>query len=492
MGAGAADASECERRQGAALATAGSLPLSKPVGGVGGEDGALVTVACREPVRCRRRPTRMRVVAAAFVLLLVAACGDDSGPVAVDQPSDSAGTTEVSSSGSDSSTSLGPTPAGMALPVTDGAVRADAGRDAPVSALVAGWNDAGFELLREQPVADNVVFSPASIGHAMLMAAAAGDDATRAAIEAAFRLPKDAHDAWNSIDHQIADSQSDQLSVTIADRIWPRAGIEPDQAWIDLLASHHGADVVPLDFASDLDGSRRTINDWVSDRTEGLIPELLPDGFIEPETVLVLTDTLYFAADWERPFGKYGAVDGTFTTFDGTKLPVSFMQELELADRRGRGEGFVGAEIPYAGGDYSMLILVPDEGRYEDLVDRLDQDLLDSIDRGFTTGPYELLLPKWNDSYQIDLLDWLTDLGAAPGLYPAITPDAFLGAAVHAADITVDEQGTVAAAATGLGFETSGPPQPELTVAADRPFIYLIRHRPSGLVLFAGHVTDPS
>jgi serpin B len=185
-------------------------------------------------------------------------------------------------------------------------------------------------------------------------------------------------------------------------------------------------------------------------------------------------------------------VDGTFTTFDGTEVPVSFMQELELADRRGRGDGFVGAEIPYADGDHSMLILVPDEGRYEDLIDRLDQDLLDEIDRTFTTGPYELLLPKWNDNYQIDLLDWLTDLGAAPGSYPAITPDAFLGAAVHAADITVDEQGTVAAAATGLGFETSGPPQPKLTVAADRPFIYLIRHRPSGLVLFAGHVTDPS
>jgi serine protease inhibitor len=173
-------------------------------------------------------------------------------------------------------------------------------------------------------------------------------------------------------------------------------------------------------------------------------------------------------------------------------LDVSFMHELEFGDRRGVGDGFVGAEIPYAGNDYSMLVLVPDAGYYDDFVKALDQDLLDEIDATFTTGPYELLLPKWDDEFQLDLLDWLNDLGAAPGSYPAIAADAFLGTAVHAADITVDERGTVAAAATGLGFEESGPPEPEFTIAADRPFIYLIRHRATGLVLFAGHVTDPT
>jgi serpin B len=168
------------------------------------------------------------------------------------------------------------------------------------------------------------------------------------------------------------------------------------------------------------------------------------------------------------------------------------MRELELADRRGRGDGFAGAEIPYAGGEYSMLVLVPDEGRYEEFLERLDQRLLDDVDATFTTGPYELLVPTWDDHSDIDLLPWLEDLGIAPGRFPGISPDAFLDGAVHGADITVDEYGTVAAAATGLGFAESGPPEPELTIAADRPFVYLIRHRPSGLVLFAGHVTDPT
>lgn len=378
------------------------------------------------------------------------------------------------------------------MAVSDGVQRAAVDPDAPVSELAAGWNDAGFELLRRLPDEDNVVFSPASIGHALQMAAAAGDDATRSAIESAFGLPEASHEAWNSLDDAITRSQSEQVTVTIADRIWPRVGIEPDQDWVDLLAAQHGTDVVPLDYMNEPDASRGIINDWVGERTGGLIPDLLPDGFIKPNTVLVLTDAVYFAADWALPFGKYGPVGGTFTTLDGTEVDVSFMQELELGDRRGVGDGFVGAEIPYAGGDYSMLVLVPDEGRYEELIDRLDQELLDEIDATFTTGPYELLLPKWDDEYQIDLLDWLADIGAAPGSYPGITPGAFLDAAVHAADIAVDEHGTVAAAATALGFAESGPPEPEITVAADRPFVYLIRHRDSGVVLFAGHVTDPS
>jgi serpin B len=314
---------------------------------------------------------------------------------------------------------------------------------------------------------------------------------------AAFGLPARlaAHQAWNAIDQAIAAAADadESTTVTIADRMWPRVDVTPDQAWIDLLAGEHGADSETLDFAGDPDGSRETINAWVDDQTEGRIPELLPPGFIKPETtVLVLADALYFAADWARPFGKYGPVTGAFTRLDGSTTTIEFIQELELADRRGVGDGYAAAEIPYAGNDFAMLVIVPDEGRFEEIRERLGHHFLDQIDSTFTTGPYELLLPKWDDASQIDLLRWLERLGAAPGSYPAITPEAFLGAAVHGADISVDEFGTVAAAATAVGFEESGPPEPELSVRADKPFFYVIRQRDSGLVLFAGQVTDPT
>jgi serpin B len=391
----------------------------------------------------------------------------------------------------------GDAPGAGALSPSDDLERAQPAPDAPVGELAGGFNDAGFDLWFTQPLSDNVVFSPVSIGHALLMARAAADDATGAAIDTAFSLPEGlaAHEAWNASDQMIADdAESDEeLTVAIADRIWPRLDLTPDQEWIDLLASHHGATTEALDFAGDADGSRDTINSWVSDQTEDLIPELLPEGFIKPgRTVLILTDAIYFKAPWATAFGKYPNVEDAFTRLDGTTVETEYMRELELDDRRGAGDGFVGAEMPYAGGDFSMLVVVPDQGRFEEVRQRLDQGLLDEIDATFTTGPYELLIPKWETTTHLDLMSWLTDLGAAPGAYPAIGPGVILGEAVHGADIAVDEWGTVAAAATALGFEESGAPEPELTVKADRPFLYLIRHRPTGLVLFAGQITDPT
>jgi serpin B len=372
---------------------------------------------------------------------------------------------------------------------------------APIADLAAGFNNAGFDILRSQPLGDNAVLSPASIGHAVLMARAAADESTGAAIDDALNLPDGvgAHDAWNAIDHMIDEAngattdinQEPTPIITIADRIWPAAGVTPDQDWVDLLATHHGAEVSTIDVTQP-EVSRAEINQWVSDATQELIPELLPAGFINGNTTLVLTDAVYFKAQWQSIFGKYGTIDADFHNLDGTTQTTSFMRDLENGGARGIGDGWVAANLPYRGDTFSMLVVVPDEGNFAALRDRLSDTLLAEIDAAIEPGPYELLLPKWDDDANIDLLPWLTEVGAAPGSYPAISPGSFLSGGVHAADIAVDEIGTIAAAATGLGFDESGPPEPEITIAADKPFFYVIRHDESGLVLFAGQVTDPN
>jgi serpin B len=364
--------------------------------------------------------------------------------------------------------------------------------------LAAALNTVGWDLFSggSLPADDNIVLSPASIGHTLLMARAAADPATGAAIDAALGLPTGmaAHEAWNVIDlamSRAADAE-DELTIALADRIWPRTGLSPDQTWVDTLARYHGADVETLDFVADPDGSRDAINAWVGDRTDQLIPDLLPPGFITDQTVLVLTDAIYLAAQWQTPFGKYPTADGPFTLLDGSTVQVPLMHELELRSARGAGDGYVGAEIPYVGGSLSMLVIVPDEGRFAEIRDRLGPDLLREIDATFTTGGFELVLPTWEDELeQLDLIGWLQDIGAAPGSYPAITPDATLESAVHGATIAVDEWGTVASAATAFGFDESAAEPPDLVVAADRPFLYLIRDVDSGLVLFLGQVTHP-
>ena len=437
------------------------------------------------------------------VAMVAAACGAETtnGDLA---GSGSSASTAAPSSGSTAAPSSGstaaPSPASTAAP-SAGSERVAVAPDAPVAALVSGFSDAGFELMRSQPMDENLVFSPLSIGHALLMARAAADEGTGAAIDDTFGLPDGmaAHDAWNALDAALAASngtavaidETDSPIVTVADRLWPSATANPDQAWIDLLATHHGAGVETID-VTDADGSRQRINSWVSDQTNELIPELLPPGFVTTDTVLVLTDAVYFKAQWRSIFGKYGPEDGVFTRLDGTEADISFLVDLEQPGPRGVGDGFVGAEVPYLGDDYTMLVVVPDEGRFEEVRQRLSVDLLAEIDATFTTGPYELRMPKWETTTAIDFLGWLTDRGIAPGAYPGIGPGVFLDGAVHGADITVDETGTEAAAATALGFNESGPPEPELVVAADRPFFYLVRHVESGAILFAGQVTDPA
>ncbi len=262
------------------------------------------------------------------------------------------------------------------------------------------------------------------------MARDAGDEATVAAIDQALGFPagQSAHEEWEAIDEALiaAADAEDEITVTLANRIWPRLDATPDPTWVVLLEDFHGSDVEPLDFAGDSDGSRDVINGWVDEQTEGLIPDLLPSGFLTGDTVLVLTDALYFKAPWAQPFGKYGPVDAPFTRLDGSTVDVEFMQELELESARGSSDGYVGAEIPSAGGEYSMLVIVPDEGRFPEIRERLAEDLLDEVDSSFAPGPLELLLPPWEDkTEQLDLLPWLEAIGAAPGSDPGISPDAF-------------------------------------------------------------------
>ena len=431
--------------------------------------------------------------------LLAAACGGDS----TDTSEGTSTTTATDGAPGSTSTTTSEGTSGNDLPAAFEPTideRAPVDPDAPVDEVADAINEVGWALWAthtDLPEDENAVISPSSIGHALLMARDAGDEATRSAIDTALGFPVGpaAHEGWNVIDQAIvgAAGEQDELTVNLADRIWPRLDVTPEQEWIDLLAAYHGADVSPLDFIGDRSGSRDTINDWVGERTEGLIPELLPEGFIQPETVLVLTDALYFEARWETPFGKYGTVDDEFTLLDGSTVDVELMRELELHSARGTGDGYVGAEISYVGGEFSMLLIVPDEGRFGEVRDRLGDGLIDEIDAAFTQGPFELLLPKWEDeTEQLDLYPWLFDIGAAPGSYPGISPEAFLDQAVHGADIAVDEWGTVATAATAFGFNESAAAEPDLVIAADQPFLYLIRHQASGLVLFLGQVTDPS
>lgn len=214
----------------------------------------------------------------------------------------------------------------------------------------------------------------------------AASEATGADIDEALGLSEGlgVHEAWNSIDQQIAASNGTITNseggalpvVAFANRVWPAQGADPDQGWLDLLASYHGADVALID-VTQADASRDIINAWVGDQTQGLIPELLPEDFINSDTTMVLTNAIYFEATWGEPFDQIGPSD--FQRLDGSEVAAPFLSR-ELRSPFGSGDGWTAVEVDYGGRDYSMLFLVPDAGRFNEVRDQLSVDLLNEVD----------------------------------------------------------------------------------------------------------------
>jgi serpin B len=369
-----------------------------------------------------------------------------------------------------------------------------------VDDLAAGLGEVGYDLFHYaagQSDAD-VVLSPLSIGIAFGMADAGATGDTAEVLADLFAYPVEGEarrQAFNTLEQSV--TNVGEPVVRLANREFPDEGFSTAEGYDETLARWFGAGIEPLPLRADPEGSREHINAWVSEQTEELIPELLPVGFVRPNSVMVLVNALYLEADWARQFGKYPTSDAEFTRLDGSTVTVPLMHELELSGPAVATGDYAATEIPYEDGELSMLVIVPAEGRYHDVERRFGSDLVAEIDAAGTQTSVELWLPRFESESTLDLRAAIEDGLGVEGLFGAAGWDGIadgitLESAVHAADIAVDEYGTIAAAATGLGFEESGPPEPEVVVRADRPFLYLIRHVGTGAVLFVGRVLDPS
>jgi serpin B len=415
-------------------------------------------------------------VAALGLMVVLAGCGQSPEPAAspADRPMDE--------------------------PLADPEVERAEPESAHLEDLVAGLNDVGFQIFEaaSQGSTDDLVLSPLSIGVAFGMADAGASGSTADALAGLFGYPVEGEERWaafNALEQGV--SSEEGPIVRLANRQFPDVSFETVGGYDELLGRWFGAGIEPLPLRTESDASRERINGWVAERTEELIPELLQEGFLGPDSVMVLVNALYLEADWARPFGKYPTEDATFTRLDGSTVTVPLMHELELTGPAVASADYAATELPYEGGQLSMLVIVPETGRYEQVEARLTSGLVDEIDSAVSSGSVELYLPRFESTTDIDLrsviegrlgVDDVFGVDGFDGIAPGIT----LEDAVHAADIAVDEIGTVAAAATALGFEESGPPEPDVTVRADKPFLYLIRHQPTGAVLFVGRVMDPA
>lgn len=358
----------------------------------------------------------------------------------------------------------------------------------------------------------NLVFSPASIMIAMSMVRAGAVGKTGTEMDLVLHAGETGtnqaqlHRALNALTAALesrsgvvqVDNQDQEIELSITNSLWGQGTITWKTAFLDVLSSEYGAGMRIVDFAGKTEEARQAINRWVSNQTKERISELLGEGVLTPDIVLTLVNAVYLKAPWLVPFPEAETMEDSFTTVDDTRVSVPMMHttaEMSYA----RGDRWQAIEIPYVGGALAMMLIVPDSGELADVESMLTKGLLEEVPTAYREASVTLGMPTFETETKVDLREVMATLGMptafTPGVadFSAMTSDEelFISFIVHQANITVDEKGTEAAAATAVGMGRSSAPVETVTLQIDRPFLFAIRDVPTGAVLFLGRVGDP-
>lgn len=376
-----------------------------------------------------------------------------------------------------------------------------------IDSLVDGNSAFAFDLYQQLiDNAENLFYSPYSISVALAMtyAGARGETAQEIADILHFYLSQDRlHPAFNWLDIELdkrgegAEGKDDEgFRLNIINAIWGQENYVFLDDFLDVLAENYGAGLRILDFIKSTEESRKTINEWVNQQTEGRIEELIPQGAIDAATRLVLTNAIYFNAAWMYPFDEKNTVDGDFSLLNSDTVIVPMMYQTELFNYM-KGNNYQVVELPYDGNELSMLLIMPDEGSFSSFEQSLDNELVDNIISELETSQVVLSMPKFEFKSEIGLKQILNDMGMPTAFsdmadFSGMTGnrDLFIGDVLHEAFVSVDEAGTEAAAATAVIMKLTAAEE-TVTMSLNHPFIFLIRDIKTGTVLFVGRVLNP-
>ena len=353
--------------------------------------------------------------------------------------------------------------------------------NAELADLVNGNNAFAFDLYRALCVEDgNLFYSPYSISLALAMtyAGARGETERQMADTLHFLLPQDRlHPAFNDLDIRLASRARDQqrdfdtgFRLNIANALWGQEGYEFREKFLNVLSENYGAGVRPMDFMTMPEESRLTINDWVADQTENRIKDLIPKDVIDEFTRLVLTNAIYFNAKWRYTFDESSTLIRPFHLLDGGEVHVQMMMSEPEYFGYASGEGYQAVDLPYVGGELSMTILLPDEGRFREFENSIDAVLVGRILEDIEAKLVELTMPRFEFESQFMLVETLEKMGMpnafddrasdfsgmdGASCFAGDVPCLLISDVIHKAFVSVDEEGTEAAAATALTFEHS-------------------------------------
>ncbi|MDR2613413.1 MAG: serpin family protein [Deltaproteobacteria bacterium] len=379
--------------------------------------------------------------------------------------------------------------------------------DLPPEAVGAaeGAGAFGLDLYRNLAARDgNLFLSPLSVSAVLSMAYAGAGGKTAEAFERTLiRLPGGSAEplgAWKTLEDSLS-AAAEGSELSIAGSLWPEKSAALKRGYLRSVERAFGARIFPQDFAKGGDAPRQAINSWASRETKGKVKELL-GGPLPPDTRLVLANAVYFKGGWRDTFDPEATAGGTFHAAGGGKIKARFMKRTGpygyLEDSLGQV-----LELPYSGRRLAMLVLLPGNAKdgMERLAGSLDWPALSKRLEGLATEQVEASLPRFSVSWGTESLREALD---ALGLGPAFAPDADfsrmsgeplkISDVLHQAFVDVTEEGTEAAAASAAVVVRSAhlPSGKPRIFKADRPFVFLIRERETGAILFIGRLSEPA
>ncbi len=406
-----------------------------------------------------------RLLTLAVLAPVAAACGDSTGPS--QQPNTS-----------------------LPRSLTEGETRA-----------ITASNDFAYPLLQtlyaEAPEA-NLFFSPLSVHLALGMALNGASGGTFEAMRTTLAFEDSdlaVIDAAYASLLELLSGLDPSVELQIGNSIWLRLGFPFHQSYVDTVRHYFKAEAAELDFADPV--SLTTINKWVERATDGHIEDIVDR--IEEDDVAFLVNAIYFNGLWTTEFDPSLTIDDQFTRLDGSRTAIRMMRR-EGVYGAVFDESYTAVELPYGGAAFTMAIVLPaSSAELFSLVQSLDRASWEAILAGLTEQEIELQLPRFRLEWDRELRNALDALGMGVAFqggvadFGNLSPDGrlYLSSVRHKSFVDVDETGTEAAAVTSVTVKAvcdCGPP----TIRIDRPFLFAIRERLSGTILFLGVMVDPA
>ncbi len=370
--------------------------------------------------------------------------------------------------------------------------------------VVKGINTFGLDVFAAvRPRPGNQFFSPVSLATALAMTLEGAGGKTAQQMKETLHLPLSDERRREGMARlrELINLPGRKSRLSLANAIWVQKDFPVLKTYVEAIASFFDGRATNVDFANRTEEARRLINDWTAEKTAGKIKDLIPPGVLNPLTELVLTNAVYFYGLWLLAFNPELTRPEKFYLAEGGEAEVPMMR---LTSERTRfpymeTEDFQLLEMLYEGKDLSMLILLPRQKDLSRLESKLTPDSLEKWKKDLREERVDVYLPRFRMETKYFMKEELESMGMPLAFSGAADfsgidgrKDLFIQQVIHQAFIEVNEEGTEAAAATGVVVgRTAYIPEKKFVFRADHPFVFIIQEKTSGVILFLGRLADP-